>query len=296
MTTGRSSEAGNDNTYIQPKASWRGDKNPPWKVLLADDHPTVREGIGSVLYGKDNLFQVVGEAQNGQEAVDKATVLQPDVVIMDVRMPEMDGITACGLIKQANPEIPVMFLTTHANMSYFQNAMRAGAADYVLKDAHPDQMVKKVTEVILGTNTFDPAYTEELLTKLLEESREAIDSEEPPAWIKRAWSQQHIVTDPKNPRGLTERERNVLQHIARSHTNAKIAAEEFISESTVKNYVESIFRKLEVSDRTQACLQGIALDYLEAPLPSDRGKRIRDKIEWPEMSQMGSSPMGSRAG
>lgn len=198
------------------------------KILIVDDHPVVREGIGAMLKHEPD-FKIVGEASNGLEALDQARELSPDVILMDLRMPEMDGVEAITKIKEAKPEIKFIILTTYSDDEYIFKGIAAGARAYLLKDAPRDELFKAIRAVYRGESLIQPVVASRVLDKLAELSR-------------------------KNPGAetLSEREVEVLRLMAKGTSNSNIADELSITQSTVKTHITSIFQKLNVTTRTEA--------------------------------------------
>jgi DNA-binding NarL/FixJ family response regulator len=198
------------------------------RILIVDDHPVVREGIGSMLM-KEADFKVVGEASNGLEAVEKSRELAPDVVLMDLRMPEMDGVEAIIKIKAEKPEVKFIILTTYSDDEYIFKGIAAGARAYLLKDAPRDELFKAIRMVWRGESLIQPVVASRVLDKLAELSR-------------------------KTPAGetLSDREIEVLRLMAGGESNKDIADHLSITQSTVKTHITSIFQKLNVTTRTEA--------------------------------------------
>jgi len=198
------------------------------RILIVDDHPVVREGISSMLK-KEADFKVVGEASNGLEAVEKARELAPDVVLMDLRMPEMDGVEAISRIKAEKPEVKFIILTTYSDDEYIFKGIAAGARAYLLKDAPRDELFKAIRMVSRGESLIQPVVASRVLDKLAELSR-------------------------KTPAGdtLSDREIEVLRLMAGGESNRDIADHLSITQSTVKTHITSIFQKLNVTTRTEA--------------------------------------------
>lgn len=214
----------------------------PIKILIVDDHEVVRDGI-SVMMGRQQDFGVVGEAQNGVEAVEKARELQPDLVLMDLRMPQMDGVTAMRQIREENPAIKFIVLTTYDSDEYIFDAIEAGAKGYLLKDASRDELFQAVRAVHRGESLIEPGVASKVLDRLAQLSRQA---------------SQHSVASL-----LSERETEVLQHMARGAANKSIASSLSISESTVKTHVANIFQKLDVNQRTEAVTKAMSLGIIK---------------------------------
>ena len=200
------------------------------RVVLVDDQALVRAGFRMILGAEPDL-EVVGEAGNGREAVEVVAATAPDVVLMDVRMPEMDGIEATRLVTAA-PDAPrVLVLTTFDLDELVYDALRAGASGFLLKEAPPEQLVAGVRAVAAGDQLLAPSVTRRLI--------ERFTAQAPPA-------------EPAAVDELTPRELEVLQLVARAMTNAEIAAHLFVSETTVKTHVARILMKLGLRDRVQA--------------------------------------------
>ncbi|PJJ71448.1 DNA-binding NarL/FixJ family response regulator [Diaminobutyricimonas aerilata] len=200
------------------------------RVVVVDDHPLVRSGIVGVLEAQD--VEVVGEADDGDAAVELAERLRPDVVLMDIRMPRMDGIEATRRLRELGDPPRVLVLTTFDLDEYVYRALRAGAAGFLLKDASPDRLVDAVRTVATGEALLAPAVTRRL--------------------IERYLGEQAAPAAPPRTFELTEREREIWLRIARGLSNAEIGAELFVSEATVKAHVTRLLAKLGVRDRVQA--------------------------------------------
>jgi DNA-binding NarL/FixJ family response regulator len=203
------------------------------KILIADDHPVVREGLVTML-SRENDIEVVGEAQNGKVAIEKARELKPDIVLMDLRMPEVDGIEAIRRIKSENPQVKFIVLTTYDNDEYIFKGIEAGARAYLLKDAPRAELFKAIRAVSRGESLIEPAIAGKVLDRFAELSRQT-----------------------QSPEALSERELEVLTLIAKGTSNKSIATNLNIGESTVKTHIQSIFHKLNVSDRTEAVTEAI---------------------------------------
>lgn len=211
------------------------------RVLIVDDHQIVREGLSSVLQSKGDI-EVVGLAANGTEAVDLARKLAPDVVLMDISMPMMDGVAATKQIKKENPQTGVVVLTMYADEEYIFELVKAGAAGYLLKDADSTQIAKAIRAISKGESMIHPAIASKILTGF---SR--LSSGKTEKGLK------------KNPavHGMSDRELEVLELVAEGKTNKEIANDLSLSEKTVKNHIQSIFKKLDVTDRTKAAIYAI---------------------------------------
>lgn len=200
-----------------------------------DDHEVVRLGLKALFDSQDHL-EVVGEAAGAVEAVEKALQLKPDIVIMDVRMPEMSGIEACREIRSRDPSIKVIMLTSYADEEAVMASVLAGAEGYVLKKVWSGDLIKAIEKVYRGESLLD---------------------KEQVAAIREQFRQQ----DPPELAVLTEQEKKVLALIAEAKTNKEIAQCLFLSEKTVRNYVSNIFRKLNLTNRSQAAVLAQRLNF-----------------------------------
>ncbi len=212
------------------------------RILIVDDHEMVRDGLAVMLSRQDD-FSVVGEAQNGLEAVEKARELQPDVVLMDLRMPELNGVDAMRRIREELPDLKFLVLTTYDTDEYIFDAIEAGAKGYLLKDASREELFQAVRAVHRGESLIEPGVQSRLLDRLAQLSRQATQSS-------------------SNDK-LSGRETEVLQLMAHGSANKAIAAVLSISESTVKTHVSNIFQKLEVGQRTEAVTKAMSLGIIK---------------------------------
>jgi DNA-binding NarL/FixJ family response regulator len=224
----------------------------PVRLLIADDHALVREGMRAMLAREPGL-EVVGEAENGWEALELCRELRPDLVLMDVRMPEMDGLAATREIKDEYPATSVLVVTTHESPEYLMDAIRAGAAGYVLKDSTKQQLLNAVRGVISGESPLNQELAMRLLQRLAAENRRHTGP--PPESVKKR--HEETLAEP-----LTEREIEVLRLLALGKTNRQLAQDLRVSLSTVKSYIQRVIGKLEVSDRTQAAVRAVELGLL----------------------------------
>src|SRR5919199_3622841 len=215
---------------------------PPARVLIADDHILVRDGYKLMLEHEEGL-EVVGEASNGREAVELCRRLRPELVLMDVRMPEMDGLEATREIKDELPTTSVLVVTTYDNPDYLFQAVEAGAAGYVLKDAPKSQLLNAVRRTLSGESPLNQELALQLISRFTREARKPDGLPAPPAGRRGGGV--------SSPEALTPRELEVLQLLVQGKSNPQIAQELVISRLTAKTHVERIIRKLEVSDRTQ---------------------------------------------
>lgn len=211
-------------------------------IVIADDQMLTREGLRTILDLEDD-FEIVGVAKNGEEACEMAETLQPHLMLLDIQMPIMDGITALKRIKQSSPNIFILFLTTFIDADYIVEGMAHGASGYMLKDMDIDKMIAAIRDTISGQFILPAAVAAKLAERM---NRFTEDHEQ---WQKT--SQGHIQ--------LTDREKKLAQLIIRGLNNREIADALFIAEGTARNYISNLYSKLEVVDRAQAIirLQGL---------------------------------------
>jgi len=203
------------------------------RILIADDHPMFRHGVQMLLAASPG-FTVVGEACTGHEAIGLADSLQPDIILMDVQMPEVDGIEATRRILAANPQVRILMVTMFEDDASVFNAMKAGARGYVLKDADKPDMLRAISAVGNGEAIFSPPVASRVLDYFT---------------VHRPAQADLLFPE------LTQREREILNLIAQGHGNQDIARRLVLTHSTVRNYVSSIFSKLQVADRAQAIVR-----------------------------------------
>ncbi|WP_170006503.1 response regulator [Bacillus fonticola] len=202
------------------------------QLMLVDDHAILRDGLRNLLEVEEDI-QVVGEAVSGEDAVSKMKECQPDVVLMDINMPKMNGVEVTGLLKKQYPSTKVLILTMHDHDEYFMSAIREGADGYLLKDAPFDQVIEAIRTVAKGESVIHPAMTKKLLH----------------------FHQQKGQSEEKQL--LTEREKEVLQCLVQGLSNKEIADRLFISDKTVKIHVSKIFKKLNVKSRSQVVIYAV---------------------------------------
>ncbi len=212
------------------------------RVLIADDHAVVRQGLRTFLELQEDV-EVVGDVADGEQAVAAALDLDPDVVLMDLVMPGVDGVEAIGRIAQRSPATRVIALTSFLDDDKVLPAVRAGAAGYLLKDVGPNDLVRAIRTVHEGEALLHPAVAARLMEEVAGPRLTSVQDGDP----------------------LTARERDVLAEIARGLSNKRIARELGISEATVKVHVSNVLRKLGVTDRTQAALHAVREGLVDAP-------------------------------
>jgi DNA-binding NarL/FixJ family response regulator len=203
------------------------------RVLLCDDQALVRSGFRMILDAREDL-EVVGEAEDGLQAIALARKLDPDVILMDVRMPELDGVEATRRLVAGGSRARILILTTFDLDEYVYEAIRAGASGFLLKDVQPSQLVDAIRVVAAGEALLAPTVTRRLLDRFAD-TLQADDGTRPPSLDS-----------------LTEREREVLKLLASGLSNAELAERLFLSETTVKSHISSVLRKLDLRDRVQA--------------------------------------------
>ena len=202
-------------------------------VMIVDDHSLIREGLKQLLEF-DGTINVVGEASNGVECLDKLNLYNPDVLLLDINMPEMNGIEVLKKMKNDNSQIKVLILTVHNEMDYLMKAVDIGVDGYILKDSESSELKKAISAVKDGENYIQPSLIPSLNNQLMNRD-----------------------TDKDKISSLTNRELEVLVQVANGMFNKEIAINLNISERTVKNHISNIFKKIDVSDRTQAAVFAI---------------------------------------
>jgi DNA-binding NarL/FixJ family response regulator len=205
------------------------------RVFLLDDHEVVRRGLRELLEAAGDI-EVVGEASTVQEALGRAPALRPDVAVLDARLPDGSGIDVCRDIRSVDPSIRALILTSYEDDDALFAAIMAGAAGYVLKQIRGNDLIDAVRRVAAGQSLLDPAVTQRVLERIR-------NPQQPPDQLK----------------GLTEQERKILGYVADGLTNRQIAAQMFLAEKTVKNYVSSLLAKLGLERRTQAAILAVKL-------------------------------------
>lgn len=218
------------------------------RVLLVDDQTLIRQGIATLLELEPDL-EVVGAVGNGRAAIEAVERLRPDVVLMDIRMPEMDGVAATRELSRRFPDVGVIILTTFDDDEYVFEGLKAGARGYLLKDISSDEMAEAVRTVARGEALIQPSIARKVVAEF---SRLA---------SRPAGAAGQML--PRSPNALTERELDVLKALARGMSNKEIAAALIVTEGTVKTHISNILAKLDVRDRTQAVLKAQQLHMLD---------------------------------
>ena len=245
---------GSEITEMEP-----GIRTTPARILITDDHELVRDGFRRML-GYEEDLEVVGEARDGGEAVDLCRRLNPDLVLMDVRMPKMDGLEATRTIKAEQPSVVVLVVTTYDNPDYLLEAIRAGAAGYVLKDAPNRQLTNAIRRALDGESPLNQELASQVIRRLAAEATQPARQQGPPSA-----AEGHGAAARPLPKGLTPREAEVLKLVALGKTNQEIAEGLFISKATAKVHVRRVIAKLGVSDRTQAVVRALELGLAPPP-------------------------------
>jgi DNA-binding NarL/FixJ family response regulator len=220
------------------------------KVLVSDDHQLLRQALRRAL--EDSGFDVVAEAGDGEEAVRLVSMLRPDVVVMDVTMPVLDGIEATRRIHAATGHTKVLVLTMHDEDALRVKALRAGAVGFLTKDCAMQEVVETVRRVADGDTVFSPEIAAAMMAEFPLNGSNGVSN------VLTTTQTQQVVESP-----LTKREREILQLVADGHSTTEIARELFISAKTVKNHLASIYAKLDSRDRTQAVLSGMRLGIVQ---------------------------------
>lgn len=206
-------------------------RNMPIRVLIADDHEVVRSGLASLF--EESEITIIGEASNGEEAIEKAIELRPDIVLMDIRMPDTDGIQAMARLRAESPQTKVIVLSTYDNPTYVARAVALGVKDYALKGSSQEELVKTIERIASGNEP------------------------EPDSILSKVKTAMAVRRNTRDDIPLTNRETQVLRHIALGLSNKEIGVSLIISIETVKEHVQNILRKIDANDRTQAAIWAV---------------------------------------
>lgn len=212
------------------------------RVMITDDQRLMREGLKTILELEQDMT-VVQLAENGRDASDKMAAALPDVMLMDIRMPVMDGVECTRLIKQQYPDVKVIILTTFDDDEFIIDALRNGAAGYILKDLSAEKLVGAIRDVHAGGSIMQP----EIAAKVIAHITGGSGDEPIPG-------HNHVAAKPKGAEELTDREQDVLRLVGKGMSNLEIAKELYLAEGTVKNYISNLYSKLDVTDRSKLTL------------------------------------------
>jgi DNA-binding NarL/FixJ family response regulator len=212
------------------------------KVMIADDQRLMREGLKTILDLEQDLT-VVELAENGRDALNKIAEAQPDVLLMDIRMPVMDGVECTGMIKQQYPGVKVLILTTFDDDEFIIEALKNGAVGYILKDLSSEKLVGAIRDVYEGNSIMQPEIAAKLISHITGSKKEPLNN--------------NVASELKQTKELTDREKEVLQLVGKGMSNSEIAKKLYISEGTVKNYISTLYAKLEVNDRSKLTLYAL---------------------------------------
>ncbi len=217
------------------------------KIMITDDQRLMREGLKTILDLEQDM-EVIELAENGKDALDKLPSAQPDVMLMDIRMPVMDGVECTRLIKKRYPDIKVIILTTFDDDEFIIDALINGAAGYILKDLSSEKLVEAIRDTYRGNSIMQPEIAAKVISHITGTAKEHINNPETDTVV----SETQSSTD-----DLTEREKDVLKLVGKGMTNIEISKQLYISEGTVKNYISSLYSKLQVNDRSKLTIYAI---------------------------------------
>jgi DNA-binding NarL/FixJ family response regulator len=219
------------------------------RILLVDDQPLIRRGLRALLKPEPDL-EIVGEAENGETAIALLTTIQADVILMDIRMPIMDGVAATSAIVPLHPHTKILILTTFDDTEYVSRALQAGAAGYLLKDTPAEELVQAIQLINKGYTQLAPG----LAQKLIQKATIAQPITTPSTVTSSSNPSSNPSANPDSGSELTPREQEILQLIAQGSSNREIAQKLYISEKTVKNHITNLLARLGLRDRTQAAI------------------------------------------
>lgn len=251
--------------------------HPKKTLIIADDHALVREGLRTMLAREDDL-EVVAEAEDGHQAVELCQTFAPDLILMDVRMPGMDGLAATRLVKAHNPKTAVLIVTTHESVDYLLEAIKGGAAGYVLKESTRAELLLSIRKVLSGESPLNPNLAMQLLQRLARDQQAQTGQHEEQA--ADGHPRERPGHPPLEPCPLTPRELDVVRALCEGATNRQIADQLHLSLSTVKGHLERITDKLKVSDRTQAAVKAIELGLLLPRPPEGDPAKPRNRVHY----------------
>jgi DNA-binding NarL/FixJ family response regulator len=216
------------------------------KVMIADDQRLMREGLKTILDLEQDL-SIVQLAENGKDTLEKIAYAKPDVILMDIRMPVMDGVECTRIIKQQYPEVKVIILTTFDDDEYIIEALKNGAAGYILKDLSSEKLISAIRDAYNGNSIMQPEIAAKVISLITGVTKEQVHS--------------NAAGEYKYAEELTDREKDVLRLVGKGMSNTEIAKNLYISEGTVKNYISNLYSKLDVNDRSKLTLFAIEYEY-----------------------------------
>jgi DNA-binding NarL/FixJ family response regulator len=217
------------------------------KVMIADDQRLMREGLKTILDLEQDLT-IVQLAENGKDALEKMADAKPDVILMDIRMPVMDGVECTRIIKQQYPGVKVIILTTFDDDEYIIEALKNGAAGYILKDLSSEKLISAIRDAYKGNSIMQPEIAAKVISLITGTAKEQ--------------AHNNAAAEPKYTEELTDREKDVLRLVGKGMSNTEIAKNLYISEGTVKNYISNLYSKLEVNDRSKLTIYAIEYKYM----------------------------------
>ena len=226
---------------------WREAKAVPIRVLIVDDQRLMREGLKTILELEEDI-EITGLAENGRDALDRLGSAKPDVVLMDIRMPVMDGVECTGIIRQSYPDVRVLILTTFDDDEYIIDGLKNGAAGYLLKDMPSEKLVNAIRDVYSGVSIMQPEIAVKLVSHII--------------GIRQPTAKDTISSKGNEIDELTDREKEILGLVAKGLNNREIAKTLFISEGTVKNYISSIYDKTGINERSRLVIYAIEKKFI----------------------------------
>jgi len=232
------------------------------KVMITDDQRLMREGLKMLLDLEEDVT-VVALAENGRDALEKIPIVHPHVILMDIRMPVMDGVECTRIIKEQYPEVKVLILTTFDDDEFIIEALNNGAVGYILKDLSSDKLVETIRDAYKGNSVMQPEIAAKVISHIIKASKNTTLNyiQESPSHKDGSATVKTIISKEKNTKSeLTEREKEVLQLVGEGMSNTEIAKKLYISVGTVKNYISNLYSKLEVEDRSKLVLYAINMD------------------------------------
>lgn len=232
------------------------------KVMITDDQRLMREGLKMLLDLEEDVT-VVALAENGRDALEKIPIVHPHVILMDIRMPVMDGVECTRIIKEQYPEVKVLILTTFDDDEFIIEALNNGAVGYILKDLSSDKLVETIRDAYKGNSIMQPEIAAKVISHIIEASKRTTlyDIQDSSKYKDSSATVKTTISKKKSIKSeITEREKEILQLVGEGMSNTEIAKKLYISVGTVKNYISNLYSKLEVEDRSKLILYAINLD------------------------------------